>query len=105
MHSLLYLLYCAKVVLGIYAVSVLCTETPYDLTTDVLVWTNAVLLPIYLVVYGVARTGMADLAFCVFHSSVVLALSKNATADYAMFAQLMGTFTDIHRAVYFISAR
>jgi hypothetical protein len=106
MYAFLYLLYCAKVALGLYALTMLCTETPYGLTDGVLVWTNAVFIPVYLFVYGMqGTTGFADLAFCLFHSSVVLALATNATLDYAMIAQLVGTFTDIHRAVYYISSK
>ena len=103
----LYGLYLIKVAFGLLALSVLCTEQPIgDDSINVLVYGNSVLLALYVVVYLWVMRNEADFGFCVFHSAAVIALGRNGSPDYAMFAQVIGTFRDVSMALqYIVTAR
>lgn len=101
-RELLYLLYGAKVVVGIFALSVLCNSQPTSEAATSLIILNAILLPVYVMCAVVGRRTTADMGVCIWHSAAVIALTLHASRDYGFFVQIVGTFRDVHRAIFYM---
>lgn len=100
----LFFLYAARVILGVYAVTTVCSIDPYTASGTILLSMNSFLLVVSLIIYN-TKHPLEELLQLIAHEICVIAIAASSpNILFAFFVQMIGTFVDVQRATIYLLA-
>ena len=97
---LLFTLYAARVLLGVYAYIIVCSINPNNSSGLLLIICNSLLIVASMLIYN-TKHATADMVQLIAHSiGVITVAAASRNILFALVLQLIGTFTDVQRCMH-----
>lgn len=98
----LFVLYASRVVVGVYAYIIFCSQDPMSVAGTILIAANAALLLAALLLYN-TKNAIDELFQIIAHGICVISTAIAApNIIYALLIQSIGMFSDVQRAAHYL---